>query len=69
MSAAWCGMSDDGCMWQVSDCGPTVMSVPAQPLSLAGQASATLVFDIYLTSDAAATLSCTVGVTDSQVQA
>jgi hypothetical protein len=55
-------------MWQVSGCGPTVVPVPAQPLSLAGKATATLVFNIYLTSDAAATLTCTLGVVDSQVR-
>ena len=40
----------------------------AQPVTLAGLASITLVFDIFLTSDAGGTsLTCAVGVLDSQV--
>ena len=53
-------------MWQVTACSATVLPVQAQPLSLAAQATATLVFDIFLTSSAAASLSCSVVVTDPQ---
>lgn len=52
---------------QVVDCSSTVMQVPAQSKSLAAAATATITFDIFLTSSQAASLSCGVQLTDSQV--
>lgn len=53
---------------QVVNCSSIVFPPAAQPVTLAGLASTTLVFDVFLTSDAGgASLTCAVGVLDSQV--
>lgn len=53
---------------QVLNCSAPVTPIGAQSVALAAQATQSLTFDIFLTSNqAVASITCDVGITDSQV--
>jgi len=53
---------------QVVNCSASVLAIPAQFTTIAAYATVALTFDIFLTDNKAQTsLTCAVGMTDSQV--